>query len=151
MNCFYEEGLQFSCQEGCYYCCGVEPGFVFLSLDDLKRLAIYLKIDEQAVVKTYCRPVNMGSFSYISLKEVANHDCIFLEREKGCQVYQSRPVQCATYPFWASILESRETWHQEKQWCPGIDKGCLHSKEFIENELVKRRGINLAVWEEFVQ
>ncbi len=151
MNCFYEEGLRFSCLDGCYYCCGVEPGFVFLSLDDLERLAAHLGLDVKGVIENYCHPVHMGTFAYISLNEVENHDCIFLERGKGCKVYAARPLQCVTYPFWASILESREAWEKEKQWCPGLDKGTFHTKEWIERELDKRRGVQLAIWEEFVQ
>lgn len=150
MNCFYEKGLRFTCQPGCHYCCGVEPGFVFVSLSDLKRLASFLALSTQEVVSSYCRKVPMGSISYISLLEKANHDCIFLEA-KGCSVYTARPLQCATYPFWAPILSNQEAWENEKQWCPGIDKGEIHPKAEIELALKRRLGVEPAVWEEVVQ
>jgi hypothetical protein len=40
-------------------------------------------------------------------------------------VYEDRPRQCRTWPFWSSVLRSRESWEQAKAVCPGIDKGTL--------------------------
>ncbi|MFA7371100.1 MAG: YkgJ family cysteine cluster protein [Sphaerochaetaceae bacterium] len=150
MSCFYEEGLHFTCKEGCHYCCGVEPGYVFVSQEDLERIGRHLSLAPLEVVKRYCRKVSMGSYSYISLLERENHDCIFLS-PKGCSIYPARPVQCATYPFWAPILESRAMWEREKQWCPGLDEGKLYTKEMIEEALEARRGVEPAIWEEIVQ
>jgi len=48
---------------------------------------------------TYCKPVDIGLATTLSLKEKHNHDCIFLE-STGCRVYPARPAQCRTYPFW---------------------------------------------------
>ncbi len=91
-------------------------------------------MDEQAFIKTYCRIVDMGAFSMISLKEKQNFDCVFLN-EKGCSVYEGRPRQCRTYPFWMSILESEEHWEEEKKSCPGIGGGRRYSKEEIDDLL----------------
>ncbi|KAL7575119.1 hypothetical protein ACA910_000486 [Epithemia clementina (nom. ined.)] len=42
------------------------------------------------------------------------HCCIFLDEETNhCKIYQARPIQCSTYPFYPSILESVETWNAE--------------------------------------
>jgi Fe-S-cluster containining protein len=76
----------------------------------------------------------MGAFSMISLKEKQNYDCVFLN-ERGCSVYEGRPRQCRTYPFWMSILESEERWEEEKKSCPGIGKGRLYTKEEIDGLL----------------
>ncbi|MGE4453222.1 MAG: YkgJ family cysteine cluster protein [Sphaerochaeta sp.] len=135
MHCFYENGLRFSCVEGCFYCCSCEPGYVFLSQMDLDRLCAHTAMDEDAFIKTYCRIIDMGAFSMISLKEKQNYDCIFLY-ERGCSVYEARPRQCRTYPFWMSIMESEDTWEAEKKSCPGIGKGRLYTKEEID-ELLK--------------
>jgi hypothetical protein len=48
-------------------------------------------------------------------------------------------VQCGTYPFWSSILESEESWEEEKAHCPGVGKGRLYSKREIEERLYARR------------
>ena len=137
MGCFYDKGLKFSCQ-GCSYCCSSEPGYVFLSQDDLTRMSEGLGLSEDEFIRIYCRKVDMGAFEMISLLEKDNYDCIFLT-ENGCKAYPFRPLQCSTYPFWAHILESREDWENEAKSCPGINKGQLHSKKEIEACLDSRR------------
>jgi len=138
MSCFYEEGLQFECT-GCNYCCSCEPGFVFLSQNDLTRISSHLNLNEQAFIATFCRTVPMGSFSMISLQEKKNFDCIFLT-EKGCSVYEGRPEQCRTYPFWSSIVENKTAWDSEMTSCPGMGQGRVYTKEEIEALLLDRIG-----------
>jgi len=86
-------------------------------------------------METFCRWVPAFEGSKLSLKEKANNDCIFWQ--DGCTVYQSRPLQCRTFPFWESTLCSREAW--EYLSCPGIAGGELHSSEYIENCLQQRK------------
>lgn len=139
MECFYDGGLKFSCT-GCRYCCGVEPGYVFLTRDDAERLASHIGICLDEFIKVYCRKVPMGSISYISLLEKEHNDCIFLD-DNGCSVYEARPIQCMTYPFWASILESRQTWKEEATSCPGIGKGRLYTREEIDSMVKLKDGV----------
>ncbi len=149
MSCFYEQGLRFTCQPGCRYCCGVEPGYVFLTSADLQALCTYLSLSKAEVLSRYCRKVPMGSFSYVSLIEKANNDCTFLAPH-GCSIYPARPIQCSTYPFWATILDSQKNWENEAQWCPGINKGEIISAKEIEDLLNMRKGVEPAIWEEVV-
>ena len=74
----------------------------------------------------------------VSLKEKDNYDCIFLTKN-GCSIYEGRPSQCRTYPFWESIVESRANWESEGKSCPGIGKGRKISRKEIEKELEKGR------------
>ena len=40
--------------------------------------------------------------------------CIFLDKHTNqCQIYEARPTQCRTYPFWPSIVESVQDWNDE--------------------------------------
>ena len=137
-NCFYEKGLRFECQ-GCNYCCSSEPGYVFLSEEDVKRLSDGLNLDRKAFIDTYCRIVDMGAFKMVSLLEKDNYDCIFLSKE-GCKVYPYRPKQCQTYPFWAHVIEDEKSWEVEGHSCPGIGKGKLYTKKEIEAKLDDRIG-----------
>ena len=137
-NCFYEKGLRFECQ-GCNYCCSSEPGYVFLSEEDVKRLSDGLNLDKQSFIDTYCRIVDMGAFKMVSLLEKDNYDCIFLSKE-GCKVYPYRPKQCQTYPFWAHVIEDEQSWEAEGHSCPGIGKGKLYTKKEIEAKLDDRVG-----------
>lgn len=138
MGCFYEKGLQFECT-GCRYCCSTEPGYVFLSKSDALRLAEGTGLSLDEFIEVYCRKIDMGAFKLVSLKEKENFDCIFLT-EKGCSVYEVRPEQCRTYPFWATIMEDRESWNQEAKSCPGIGKGAVHTREEIDGLLKNRCG-----------
>ncbi|MFA5446959.1 MAG: YkgJ family cysteine cluster protein [Sphaerochaeta sp.] len=139
MDCFYEHGLKFTCVEGCTYCCGVEPGYVFLSQDDLHRLCEKTGLNEQAFIDKYCHTVDMGQFLLVSLLEKENYDCIFLEN-KRCSVYEARPIQCRTYPFWPAIMDSEKSWKEEGVSCPGIGKGRHYTQEEIDELLSLQRG-----------
>lgn len=127
---FYKDGLCFACQR-CLYCCSSEPGYVFLSQSDISNASKVLSISESEFVRIYCRYVDYGYYQMISLKEKSNYDCIFLTKE-GCSIYQGRPVQCRTYPFWKGIMEDRKSWDEEAKSCPGINKGKKVDRAYIE-------------------
>jgi Fe-S-cluster containining protein len=134
--CFYASGLKFSCKR-CSACCRYEPGFVYLSENDLEKLTIELKMDRNGFIKTYCRWVDShGSPEYpkvLSLKEKSDKDCIFWDG--GCTIYNARPFQCVSFPFWESILFSEKAWEIAATGCPGMNSGTLHSKDAIEGYL----------------
>jgi len=52
---------------------------------------------------------------WILLKEQQQQDgCIFLNNDtNACQIYEARPVQCRTYPFWPQILQNPQLWNAE--------------------------------------
>lgn len=134
---FYSEGLQFECTQ-CGHCCRHEPGYVFLSENDLNQLLKYLSISQDEFVKKYCRIVDVGFFKRISLIEKPNNDCIFWQNGLGCSVYNARPLQCRSYPFWHAVVDSEESWKEETDSCPGMNRGKLHSEEEILEWLKKR-------------
>jgi Fe-S-cluster containining protein len=127
---FYADGLHFSCTR-CSSCCRYESGYVFLSPEDVDTLAKALDLGHDEFMQTWCRWVHLsGDTEYLSLKEKVNFDCIFWK--EGCIVYQSRPLQCRTYPFWDSIVVSPAAWGNAKKDCPGIGQGEWHSMAHIE-------------------
>lgn len=129
---FYKDGLAFECQR-CSACCRHEPGFVFLSQADLDALCAGTGMDEDAFIAVYCRWVPWeGGVEILSLKEKANNDCIFWG-DKGCEVYQNRPYQCSSYPFWGSILRDKKYWEDCARDCPGIGKGAIIPGDVIES------------------
>lgn len=130
---FYSLGLRFSCT-GCGACCRYEPGFVYLSKRDLTRLAGSLALTKREFVDRYCRVVESGGKKRLSLVEKPNYDCIFWENG-GCSVYEARPFQCKSYPFWSNILRTREMWDIHKEGCPGMGSGTLYSQEEIDHWL----------------
>ncbi|MGL4524267.1 MAG: YkgJ family cysteine cluster protein [Spirochaetia bacterium] len=140
MDCFYENGLQFSCTR-CSRCCRHVSGYVFLSKSDIVALHTHIDMSEEEFLNEYCRAVDYGQEVRISLKEKANFDCIFWSAEAdGCQVYPVRPLQCQSYPFWSQIL-TPIGWKNEANSCPGINTGKMYSAQEIE-EILKLREKN---------
>jgi Fe-S-cluster containining protein len=132
---FYDRGLRFSCAR-CSECCRIDPGFVFLRKNDVERLVSAVKMRYTEFIKRYCRwAPNADGREQLSLKEKANYDCIFWSN--GCALYEARPLQCRAYPFWPSMLASREAW--EAVSCAGMGRGTLYSREEIEVLLARQR------------
>lgn len=129
---WYKDGLRFSCTE-CGKCCYGFPGYVWLSPQEIIKIATFLQIDEQTFIKKFTKAV----FRRLSLKEKGdNYACIFFQDGK-CSIYPVRPKQCKTYPFWPEIVENEQTWEEEKKFCEGIDHidGKLISEEEITSLL----------------
>ncbi|MFA5292933.1 MAG: YkgJ family cysteine cluster protein [Phycisphaerae bacterium] len=131
-NIWYIGGLHFSCQE-CGRCCsGPEEGVIWISKPEIEKLAEHLKITVSELHKKYLRRFGFR----ISIKEnPQTKDCIFLvniNNSKGCAVYNVRPMQCRTWPFWSSNLAGPDDWNCAAQKCPGINKGRLYTFEEIE-------------------
>lgn len=128
-NKFYENGLRFECQ-GSGKCCTShgEFGFVFLTKEDIQRFAKHLKTTSSKFKKKYCDQTQ----GIWHLKEDStNPDCMFLQK-KRCSVYEARPNQCRTWPFWPEVMNAK-VWKKEvESFCPGIGKGPLWSPSEIE-------------------
>lgn len=113
---WFSEGLRFKCT-GCGGCCTGSPGYVYLSLADLEKLAAHLHLSEQEFIETYTRQIDG---QYALLDRPGSYDCIFL-KDKRCSVYEARPVQCRTFPWWIHHLREPEDWREAAQRCEGID------------------------------
>lgn len=132
---FFDDGLRFECTQ-CGHCCSCAPGKVFLSEEEADCIAVFLKLDPTAFRKEY---LVTAPYSEASLREKPGHDCIFLVDRK-CSIYEVRPEQCRTYPFWLGILRSPEAWAKESDECPGMGHGNLFTKE----EIIDRCDMNRA-------
>mgnify|MGYP001157038042 CR=1 FL=1 len=124
---FYKHGIRFECQ-GTGKCCRFRGiyGYVYLSLTDRRRLAAHLGMTTRAFTLKSTDKTE-GLFH---LKRNIRH-CPFL-KDGQCIVYDSRPTQCRTWPFWPDNM-SPSTWKKEiESFCPGIGKGKLYSTEEID-------------------
>lgn len=127
---WYHAGLKFKCTQ-CGDCCSGAPGYVWLNNEELAALAKRMSMDEETFEANYVMQVGIRK----SLKEFANGDCVLLDREKRvCTVYEDRPRQCRTWPFWDSNLRSPETWAETCEACPGSGKGKLYQLDQIEEQ-----------------
>ena len=127
---WYQDGLRFRCTR-CGHCCTGDPGNVWVNDEEIEALADYLHETPYEVTALYTRRAGRGS----SLREKANGDCVFYDREQGCTVYPIRPRQCRTWPFWESNVSTPEAWKKTCEACPGSDHGELISAEEITRRL----------------
>ncbi len=125
---WYKDGLNFECQR-CGNCCRGEPGVVWLNKREIKDASSFMNTTQESFATSYLRLVN----GRCSLREYSNGDCIMYDN--GCKIYEARPSQCRTYPFWKSNLENSKEWEDVKKTCPGIGRGKLYTSEEIENRL----------------
>jgi len=132
---WWDDGLRFACTS-CGHCCRHEPGYVFLSEADVDRAAAGADVSTERFVEQYCRSVDLGLATRLSLLEKPNHDCVFWNG--GCSIYLHRPLQCRTYPFWPAILASKEDWDREARDCPGMNAGRRYSGKDISKLLSAR-------------
>lgn len=130
---FYHDGLRFHCTR-CSMCCRFDTGYVFLSDADLRRMAEGLEEPIETVAETYCRRVQLGPVSRLSLREQSNKDCVFWVGGE-CSIYEHRPLQCRSYPFWPAHLGSRREWDELVRECPGVNIGRVHTAAEIRGWL----------------
>lgn len=133
---WYGGGLRFTCSQ-CGNCCTGPEGYVWISSTEIHRLSEHLGIPTDQVIKDYCRKIGKK----FSLKEVRNargeYDCIFLKEMKApstngskvmhtiraCTIYEVRPLQCRTWPFWDGNLSSPGAWERAGERCHGMNNG----------------------------
>ena len=112
---WYASGLSFTCT-GCGSCCRGE-GYVWMTPPEIEAIAKHLGITSDQFGKRYLRRVGRS----LSLTEKPNHDCIFWD--DGCTVYDVRPTQCRTFPFWPENIETPGAWEAVLHQCPGTGNG----------------------------
>ena len=117
--------MRFSCQPGCTRCC-TQNGWVYLSEEDVPRLAAFLGMSANEFQEKY-----LFSTKYTHRLRRRHGKCPFLKSE-GCSVHLAKPTQCRVFPFWPELIEDKKELEETAQWCPGIGKGNLVSIETLE-------------------
>ena len=79
----------------CGQCCR-EPGYVYLTANDVDRIAAFLKLEVETFTARYTRlpPERRG----LSLIENYDQSCIFLDAQGGCTIQATKPLQCELFP-----------------------------------------------------
>ena len=132
---WYKDGLRFKCTQ-CGDCCTGAPGFVWVNAAEIAAFAKRFDMPVDEFEKKYVRRVGIRK----SLVEYDNGDCVFFDTEKRCcTVYEDRPRQCRTWPFWQSNVRTPETWAQTCEACPGSGTGNLVPLEKILDQLKVQR------------
>lgn len=132
---FHQRGLHFQCQ-GSGKCCMSrgEYGYVYLTKSDARRMAKVLKLTTSEFKKKYCQ-VTEGILHLVQPKDTLN--CQFL-KDNRCEVYEGRPTQCRTWPFWPENMNAKAWKRDVVNFCPGAKiktKNSLKSYDYIESQL----------------
>lgn len=131
---WYKEGLRFQCTE-CGKCCSGSPGYVWVTEPEMESIAQILKISLEAFKKKYVRQ-KYNRYALVEKQSINNdYDCVFL-KDKKCMIYQARPKQCRTFPWWKENLRAEESWKLAAQNCEGIqDSAPVVPFEEIDKQL----------------
>ncbi|MFO0897541.1 MAG: YkgJ family cysteine cluster protein [Pirellulales bacterium] len=124
---WFKDGLRFQCT-GCGDCCTGAPGFVWVNGQEIAALAARLGQSVEEFEGKYVRRVGVRR----TLVEFENGDCVFFDGQtRKCTVYEDRPRQCKTWPFWDSNVRTEQAWRETCEACPGSGHGQLYPVEKI--------------------
>jgi uncharacterized protein len=124
---WFKQGLRFQCTQ-CGDCCTGAPGYVWVTEDEIVALAKAIGLAANDFEARYVRKVGARK----SLIEYDNGDCVFFDGEaRKCTVYEARPRQCRTWPFWDSNIRTPQAWKKTCEVCPGSGTGKLYSVEEV--------------------
>jgi hypothetical protein len=62
--------------------------------------------------------------------------CPFHDEAQGCTIYEARPTQCRTFPFWPEVVHRKGSWERAARDCEGIGRGPRHDAVEIEQALI---------------
>ena len=122
MSVIKEEGFSYgfnpsACDNCEGRCCTGDSGYIYVSKAEVIKIAELLNMDVKEFVQKY---LFKKMYKY-SIKEKQNGDsyeCIFYDATKnGCTIYEARPLQCKTFPFWDYYKKRVDDLKLE---CPGI-------------------------------
>lgn len=98
-------------------CCNGESGYIWVDTNEIKAIAEYLSLETDTFIRVYLKKVGY-KFSIRELKIKDNYACVFYdEAEDRCSIYEVRPEQCRTFPFWPYYKDRPEDVASE---CPGV-------------------------------
>ena len=145
--------LPFECTS-CGKCCQTQ-GSVWMSPLETRNAAQLLNLSTEAFISEYASHILSADDDHddhdsttttttttaqvkqvwIQLKnDPTGTACVFLQDDKKCRIYEARPVQCSTYPFWTNVMESEAAWDEEVRFVvPGGDLPPLSSSSNTNN------------------
>lgn len=106
-----------ACKNCAGNCCIGESGYIWVAPDEILNISNFLEIPLDNFYEKYLIKVKYR----FSLKEIeynGGYKCIFFDEQKrGCKIYDVRPTQCRTFPFWEHFKTNLKEVEDE---CPGI-------------------------------
>ncbi|MBF0204922.1 MAG: YkgJ family cysteine cluster protein [Desulfamplus sp.] len=98
-------------------CCRGLGGYVWLSMEELERIAETKNMDVAKFANKYARQVE-GKLSLQERVINGEHFCCFFDMiNSHCEIYEIRPKQCKAFPFWNQFKKDPKKLFLE---CPGV-------------------------------
>ena len=98
-------------------CCTGESGYIYVSPQEIEHIASFLNLEAEVFMQKYLFK-NGYKYSIKERKIGDSYECAFYDRAtNGCLIYDVRPTQCRTFPFW-DYFKTRVD--ELKLECPGI-------------------------------
>ena len=139
---WYADGLRFECTM-CGDCCTGPPGVIAFTKHEGQRIAARLGVPYDEFIERYTHDTDEGR----SLNEVRTehgYDCVFLDRASEharslrdgrggavCSLYEDRPLQCRTFPWWPSNVDAPRSWARTARHCEGVNRGAIVAPDEI--------------------
>ena len=99
-------------------CCIGESGYIWITKQEIEKLAKHLNISIEKLSQDYIFKVGYKYSIREKLISKNNYACVFFDlSKKQCSIYDVRPTQCRTFPFWEYFKNNIE---EVKEECPAI-------------------------------
>ena len=117
-----KEGFKFAfnptaCESCGGRCCIGESGYIWVNDTEIQNIASFLAISVDEFRDKYL----IKAKNKFSIKEKPfenGYACVFFdEKNRNCSIYDVRPTQCRTFPFWDYFKTNIS---EVKKECPGI-------------------------------
>lgn len=100
---------------------------MLVSDEEADRMAEWVGMSKAAFRKKNLRKLSIG-WSLNEKGTEHGQDCVFLDRETIpgkaiCGIYEVRPLQCRTFPWWPENLQSQRAWKRLGRHCEGVGRG----------------------------
>ena len=125
----WRPGLRFRCRQ-CGGCCSW-PGSVFFTADEVGRAAAACGLSPHGFIEQFSlRRLDADLYELHALR-----GCPLLGADKGCLIYASRPLQCASFPFWRSNVRDAASRRRLIGDCQGTHAGPWYDRREVERRI----------------
>ena len=99
-------------------CCIGQSGNIWINSSEIKALANHLELNMFDFSQKYLKKVGFRYSLVEKQIDMKNYACIFFDlNKKCCTIYNFRPTQCKTFPFWEYFKTNKQEVIKE---CPAI-------------------------------
>ena len=105
------------CDECGGKCCVGESGYIWISEDEIRSLGEYLGYKTELFKEIFLEKFG-NRYSIKEKPYKGGLACIFFdEKNKNCSIYEYRPNQCRSFPFWGRFKRNFKELERE---CIGV-------------------------------